>query len=211
MKKALLFFVLLSALKICSQQIPKNSIIYLDEVVVTKKATKVKIKKVKTEGSTIAQIGAQKVPAQVSMVHDIPAGYLNYVTFYFNTGIINAFKKETNIKYEDTELSLILYTVNKDGTPGVPLMENPLRFIVKKEHRGEIQLNLKPLNLASEQQLFIGIESVSEQKDNTVVLRMQKNKDAITYNKGRDGKWYKWSFDDFNLQIKMDVGVAVER
>jgi hypothetical protein len=210
MKKALLFFVLLFTLQIHSQHILKDSIIYLDEVVVSKKATKHKTVKVKTDGNTIGQVGAQKIPAQVSLLNHIPAGILSYVTFYFNSGTINVFKKESDVVYEDTELGLVLYTVNKDGTPGAPLLETPLRFMVKKEHRGSIKLNLEPLHLSAQPQLFIGMESVSEQQANTVILKMQKNDNAVTYNRGKDGKWYKFDFGDLKVHIKMEVGIEIE-
>jgi len=210
MKKALLFFILLSALKIYSQQTAKDSIIYLDEVVVTKKVTKAKIKKLKTKGSNVSGLGMQKLPAEVSLIKDIPEGYLNYVVFDFNSGIVNIFRKGSDVVYKDTELSLVIYAVAQDGSPGEKLNESEVRFVVKEDHRGTLKLNLTPLNLQSRPQLFIGIESLSSEQGNSMVLKLQESKEAVSYTKSKDGKWYRWEFYDFSIQIKMEVGVEVE-
>lgn len=210
MKKALLFFILLSSVKIYSQQTVKDSVIYLEEVVVTQKAKKHKIIKVKTNGTTVSGTGMQKLPEQVSLLKNIPEGYLSYITFEFNSGIINLFKKETGIEYKDTELSLAIYAVAEDGTPAEKLTETEVRFVVKAEHRGTIKLDLKPLNIPSQPQLFFGIKSLSKEEGKSMVLKLQQNKDAISYTMGKDGKWYKWDYGTESIQIKMEAGVQVD-
>ena len=210
MKNSLLLFTLLFALKITAQEVPKDSIIYLQEVVVSKKASKSKIIKIKTRGTTVGGLGMQKLPGQVSLIKDIPAGYLNYVVFDFNSGIVNLIKKKSDVVYKDTELSLVIYSVANDGSPGERLNENQIRFVVKEDHRGTIKFDLKPLNLQSQPQLFIGIENLSTDQENSMILKMQLNKTSVMYTKDNDGKWYIWDFGNDKIQIKMQVGVEVE-
>ncbi len=210
MQKALLFTLLLSALKMFSQEVPKDSIIYLQEVVISKNKSKAKIVKIKTEGRTVDGLGMQKLPGQISLIKNIPTGYLSYVTFNFNSGFINLHKKSSGVVYKNTELSLVIYTVNKDGAPGDRLNDTEIRFIVGEKHRGDLKLDLQPLHLQSRDQLFIGIESLSSEEGNSMVLELQQSKTAVSYTKDKEGNWYVWSFYDIGLQIKMQVGVAVE-
>jgi hypothetical protein len=152
----------------------------------------------------------QKIPGQVSLIKDIPEGYLNYVAFDFNSGIVNLFRKDSDVAYKDTELSLVIYSVAGDGSPGEKLNESEVRFVVKEDHRGTMKLNLKPLNLQSQTQLFFGIESLSSEQGNSMVFKLQQNPDAVSYIKSKDGKWYPWIMGIEALQIKMEVGVEVE-
>ena len=200
MKNIVLLFVLLYGLTTLSQEVPKDSIIYLHEVVISK-SVKAKIKKIKTTGSTISSTGIQRLEQHVSLVKDLPAGYINSVTFYFNSGMVNLFKKDLDIKYEDTDLALVLYSVKKDGSPGAKITENEIRFTVKKDHKGAITLNVAPLNLHTLPQMFIGIVGNSYNDANSIVLKMQENPDAVTYFKAKNSnEWFSGNFGTIFLQ-----------
>lgn len=168
-----------------------------------------KIQKVKTKGEELAAHSFTDVTTQVSLLNDIPAGTLQSITFYFNSGLINMSKKAFAIEYKDTDFTLAIYEVNPDGTPGKSLTEGEVQFTVKANHKGALLIDVSALNIPSQPQLFIGMASVNEHTTNDVVLKVRADKKAVSYVKTKgSAEWQLYQYDlPENSAINMVVGV----
>ena len=158
--------------------------LYAQEATVTterKADAKPKIKKVKTKGEELAAHSFTDITTHVSLLKDIPAGKLQSVTFYFNSGLINLSKKNFDIDYQDTTLALVIYEVGADGKPGNVVGDKQLQFVVAKDHKGALEVDVSALHIPSLPQLFIGLTAVNEQNGNHVVLKTRADKDAVSY------------------------------
>jgi hypothetical protein len=210
--KYLLFFNLLFCFTAFSQTPGiTDSIIHLKEVVIESKEAKAKTANIKTKGEEVASHSFTTIQTHVSLLKNIPEGNLKSVTFYFNSGLINLNKKALNVDYKDTTLALVVYNVGPDGKPGTLLTENQLQFTVNKEHRGGLELDLTPLHLPTQSQLFIGIQSTDDHTAQQVILKVRENKAAESYIKNKGSNEWTGYTDgtDFKFDIKMAVKVAL--
>jgi len=207
MKNLLLLF-LLAGFRLLAQNVATDSM-YLTAP--NTKAPKVKTARIKTKGEELASHGFSTIATHVSLVKDIPVGTFQTLTFYFNSGLINLNKKEFNVEYKDTKLALVIYNVGPDGKPGQPITDTPLYFIVKKEHRGALELNLSALKLPTQPQLFIGMAATDDHTTEQVVLKVRENKNALSYTKPKGSdSWTEYTDgSDFKFDIKMKVEVKV--
>lgn len=191
-----------------SQEAKKDSIIYLKEVISGEKS-KEEIIKIKTKGEELASTFEGGIKSRICLVEDIPAGNLKTVKLYFNNGLINLAKKSLNVKYEDTELKLVMY-VDKDGKPGNLLVAEDMRFTVKKSHKGALELDLSALNIKAPEKFFIGIELVKETAEYTpIVLKIVANSKGSSFDKSiKDKEWRENPL--FPQQIKMELKIAAQ-
>ena len=209
MKNIVLLFVLLTAFKMHSQEIKKDSVIKLNEVIIDHKKHKTKITKIKTKGDELASHPFEYNSVEVSLIKDIPVGTLQSVTFHFNVGLVNMAKKALEIVYKDTPLALVIYEVNPDGTPGKAISDKQIQFTVKANFKGSMELDLASLHIPTQPHLFIGLVAMSEQKGHTVVVKIYDNPNAVTYFKKYNSD--AWEEDKgFPHQIRMTVKVAGE-
>jgi hypothetical protein len=209
--KKLLLILLLSSFKIYAQGVANDSVIYLKTP--EKGGKKVKTETLKTTGEELAAHAFTAIAEQVSLIKDIPAGQFTTLTFYFNSGLINLSKKEFNIEYKDTTLALKLYEVGADGKPGKLLIDTPLYFVVAKDHKGALELDVSALNLQTQPQLFIGMASADGHTGEQVILKVRENKNALSYTKAKGS--HDWvEYDDgsgLKFDIKMRVEVAIPK
>jgi len=201
MKKIVLLIIVFCCVPTYAQEAPIKTI-----------GAKPKIKKVKTKGEELAAHSFTDITTHVSLLKDIPAGQLQSVTFYFNSGLINLSKKNFGIDYRDTILALVIYEVGADGKPGKILSDKQLQFVVAKDHKGALEIAISALQLPSQPQLFIGLTAINEQTGNHVVLKTRANKDAVSYiiKRGQTG-WEEYNDGSGEkFAVNMVLGVRVE-
>lgn len=204
----MLFLILFFSLKIYSQNVvSKDSVIHLKEVVVNSKKGKGKIVKVKTQGEEFSSDVLESSEEEVSLINNLPEGYLHSVRFWFNCGLINLAKKALKIDYKDTRLALVIYEMGKDNKPGKIISDREIVFTVKKNKRGSIELDISKLNIKSADKIFIGLARMDKKNGRDVVIKVDKNEHGISYYNpnGKD----KWQLSWMSRQIKMVVKVKV--
>ncbi|MFD2891359.1 hypothetical protein ACFS5J_04955 [Flavobacterium chuncheonense] len=189
-------------------ELPKDTLIHLEEVIIkNNKKVKKYISKVELKGIP-AFNGLNYVKKEVSAIRNIPKGRLSYVDFYFNTGLVNLFKKKLNINYKDTQLGLLIYEIGEDGKPGKAISENQIKFIVTKEHDGKFRIDLTPLNLQCTD-IFIGFEvlSTSDGKEDNIYVRYNDNDEACSYYISKNSNNQNWLKTPFRKHFKLTLGV----
>lgn len=192
-----------------AQSAVKDSV-YLTEVKIVKGHTKKHIEKIHLDGWPMYQ-GLRDVKKIVSRVDEIPDGTLAFVDFYLNCGLPNLMKKTIGIDYKDTELSLVIYEVNPDGSPGKAISEGEVNFTVPGTHRGRFRIDVRKLQI-SRRSLYIGLMPLNEMSKKTydIYVRFNEEKNAVTYKEGiSSGKWYqdKLGLERTGYQFKMTVGI----
>ena len=171
------FILLIACLNInavFAQQLKtKDSIIYLKEVVIENNS-KAKEVNLRIKGNGKETRGFQKQNSRfVSLVRNIPNGQLSSITFYFNTGQV----PETT-KYE---LGLLIFELGKDGKPGKQLSDKDVRFKLKSGKKGKTVLNLRSLNLNSQENLFFGIQVLDDLSKMPLLIDFFKSENAISF------------------------------
>ena len=125
--------ILLSTLSAFAQDITKDTI-QLKPAYAGKWA-KEEIVRIKTTGEELGSDVLERSDVEVSLIENLPEGYLHSIKFYFNSGLINLAKKALKIDYKDTPLALVIYEVNEDGKPGKAISDKAVTFIVKESHK----------------------------------------------------------------------------
>jgi hypothetical protein len=203
--KYIVFLVLvLFAAKAHSQS--ENDTIIMKEIVIDPSRPKGKTVKIKTTGEELGSDLLQDTSEEVSLITGIPEGYLQSVTFYFNSGLMNLAKKAMKIDYKDTPLALVIYEAADDGTPGKALSDKQIMFTVKKEHKGALELDVSKLNIRSRDKLFIGLAAVTDiAGGQDVVVKVMNNFNAVTWGKPKGRST--WENVINLLQIKVELVV----
>jgi hypothetical protein len=203
--KYIIFLVsFLFAAQVHSQS--ENDTIRMKEIVIDPSRPEGKMVKIKTTGEELGSDLLQDTSEEVSLITGIPEGYLQSVTFYFNSGLMNLAKKAMKIDYKDTPLALVIYEAADDGTPGKVLCDKEIRFTVKKEHKGALELDVSRLNIRSRDKLFIGLATVTDiAGGQDVVVKVMNNFNAVTWGKPKGRST--WENVINLLQIKMKLVV----
>lgn len=190
----------------------KDSAISLAPVIVYNKYKK-KIITFEPDGHP-AYNGLQKIKKFVCLLDTLPAGRIKSVSFYFNTGLINLLQKKLNINYKDVTLGILIYGVAADGSPGNAISENEVQFIVKADHRGELEVNLEELNLPS-QEMFIGVSVLSDISDteNNIYIRFNESDQTRAYAvfDSTDEKLKNQWMGFLNYYFKMKIKIEQEK
>jgi len=204
MKKITFFIIVLCTIKIRAQDtLIKNNSNDSEAIGVMQK-----IKKVRTKGEELAAHSFTDITTHVSLVSNIPAGILQWVMFYFNSGLINLNKKAFAVDYKDTTLALVVYEMAADGKPGRMLTGTPLPFVIKKDHKGALDIDVSSLHLQSRPRLFIGITTINELKSNQVVLKTRANKTAVSYVIKKNSTIWE-EYNDGSTPQKYDINMVV--
>ena len=188
----------------------KDSIIFLEPVVVINKSVKKTIVSFKTDGNP-AYNGLQRMEKMVCLLKDLPEGKIKSATFHFNCGLINLLHKKLNINYKDVKLGIIIYHVSERGLPGKVISENEIEFVVSAEHRGSLDINLEKLNLKS-QNIYIGFSILSETSndENNIYIRFNESDNARCFviyknqNENFKNKWMQFVNYSFKTEIQIE-------
>jgi len=205
--KPFFYLILFISLNASAQIISKDSVYHLKEVTIgDKKPQKQKIVKVETKGE---EMGGEIHPGQ-SKVNclNVPDGELKKVTMFFNSGLLNIVKGPLNIEYQDTEFTLLIYDVDAKGKPGKSLISDDIKFIVKKKHKGGLDIDVSALHLKVSGKLCVGLRREDKKtKKDPIALKIEKNKNAKGFSKDKDSPgWYPKGGD----WVKMRLKVATE-
>lgn len=151
----LLFFVAFYA----DAQIIDKDTIQLHNIVISNKKPKIKKIKIKSP-ACLSHENLLYTSQVITLIDKLPSGYLHSVTFNFNnfmeSDVFFDLEKYPIIK-EDTNLEVLFYDVNLNGTPGKPLAYNK-SFIVKKDFEGEMTIDLRLLYIKTNGKFFIGLK-----------------------------------------------------
>jgi len=149
--------------------------------------------------------------AMVTLVNDLPVGYLHSITYIFN----NAFDTKT-ADFKDAEVELLFFEVNDDNTLGEKVSYPKKTVFISKDFSGKMEIDLKGLNIKSDGKLFIGIKNLTKNIGNKaefevdgVCMSEKKNKrEFISYDRRNDES--PWQLTRYPIEgIKMRVKVEV--
>ena len=169
-----------------------------------------KVKHIKTKGAPSSLTG-KDIKSIISKIDDIPLGNLNSIKFYFNSSVLFFVKDNNKSEYKDVEMGLLIYEAKEDGTPGELLTDKIIRFTLQSNHRGAIELDLRPLYLNTSKSMFFGIELFNKQigTDFKIMTNRNKENSKLLYLKVGNSK--DWVYPNIPHGIKMDIGVILAK
>lgn len=135
----------------------------LDELEITSKGKR-KIKKYKIDGINPEFQVLSKDNFFITKYDNLPKGKIISTTYYFNTwvpNLLNSINDDFKTNYKDVDLGLLVFEVNKDGTLGKVISDCEIKFTVKKEHRGELKIDISEIDFPTDD-FFMGIKVLSE-------------------------------------------------
>lgn len=186
--------------------------IYLKQVEIQKKS-KGKTVNLKTQGASSSLTG-EAIKSAICRIDSIPSGKLSSIKFYFNHSFLDLFKGESEVEYKDLELGLLLFNVNEDGTPGKPISEKEIRFTVKANQRGSLELDLNSLYLNTEKSMYFGFElfTIQTGKNLRIMIETSRENSKTFYIKSwKNENWNLLDFGDKNLALKMDLKITLQK
>ena len=169
-----------------------------------------KVKHIKTKGAPSSLTG-KDIKSIISKIDDIPLGNLNSIKFYFNSSVLFFLKDNNKSEYKDVEMGLLIYEAKEDGTPGELLTDKIIRFTLQSNHRGAIELDLRPLYLNTSKSMFFGVELFNKQigTDFKIMTNRNKENSKLLYLKVGNSK--DWVYPNIPHGIKMDIGVILAK
>jgi len=173
-------------------------------------ATNEKVKHIKTKGAPSSLTG-KDIKSIISKIDDIPLGNLNSIKFYFNSSVLFFVKDNNKSEYKDVEMGLLIYEAKEDGTPGELLTDKIIRFTLQSNHRGAIELDLRPLYLNTSKSMFFGIELFNKQIGTDYKIMTNKNKENSKLLYLKVGNSKDWVYPNIPHGIKMDIGVILAK
>lgn len=135
----------------------------LDELEIASKRKR-KIKKYKIDGINPEFQVLSKDNFFITKYDNLPKGKIISTTFYFNTwapNLLNSINDDFKTNYKDVDLGILVYEMKKDGTLGKIISDSEVNFTVKKEHRGELKIDVSEIDFSTGN-FFMGIKVLSE-------------------------------------------------
>lgn len=198
--KSILFalFLFTYSLSYCQGFSKNDSIIYLEEVMVTAKIHTDHIKIIKTKGKQNTSFSMRNKGIIISLVENIPLGKVKSLIFFFNN--------DKNRLYKDAEFRLVIFSVDKNNMPGKEVFDVDYRFIIKNNDKGKILLDLRKLNLKNYDKLFFGLELLknSDGHDFFIDCNSVKNNNTFIKIEGMEN-WLKKQGSDLKTEIKIQT------
>jgi hypothetical protein len=152
-----LYIFLFACTSVVSQEIDiAKDTIKMKEVVIKEDFRKFKESKVKLKGECMDAETMNGISEIITLVENMPDGYLESVTLYLNEAHYATYRKDRK-KFEDTEFEVVLYKVNPDNTPGAPVMADEKYIKVMKEHTGEVVVHFLEFNIKAPRKMFVGL------------------------------------------------------
>jgi hypothetical protein len=181
-----------------------NDTIFLKEI--TTKKISSKIKHIKTKGTTSSLTG-NPIKSLISRIDKLPPGSLSSIKFYFNNSLSDLFIDD-KIDYKDVELVLLIYSVKEDGSPGEGIVDKEIRFLLRADHRGSIELDLEELYLNTSESMYFGFELLKQQsgKDFRIMVNSSNRNAAASYMKSwNNDEWSDFGFTSLGIEMALDV------
>ncbi|MBD3582305.1 hypothetical protein [Flavobacterium selenitireducens] len=181
---------------VSAQKITNDSIMYLDEVSVSRHEEVV----IKTKGRRGETRGFQNEKFQfVSLVEGIPKGEISSLVLYFKNP---EFRDYDDVEYE---LRLLILEVGKNGSPGNAISDTDLRFKIKSGNKNKVELDLRALNLESRNRLFFGFEIIEYNGKIPLILDFWETRTEVSFFKDRENEWKRPS--GFLATLKMELAI----
>lgn len=134
--------------KVFGQTKVNDSIVYLNEIVITNTKHLRKHKKVKTKGKSNMAFAIKQNASFISLIDNLPKGEIQSIYFYS--------KHKKNSSNESLTFRLRVYS-SKENKPNKDLLTQETRFEING-NKETIVLDVSKLQLSTEEQLFIGLE-----------------------------------------------------
>jgi hypothetical protein len=183
--------------------------IYLNDISV-KKNHKKRIVKYDISGHPSYGGLTSRTSKVVCLLQDLPEGKIDNVTFYFNTGLPNLYKKKLKINYKDVLLGILICEVDEKGKPGKVISDNEIKFLVSHNHNGSLTVSLRSLNLYS-QKMYFGFNVLSDvsSSENNIYISYCEDENAKLYEYGtwynrNKEDWYSYRKDSFKLKMNIE-------
>ncbi len=182
--------------------------IQMEEVILKKEHTKYRLKTIKLKGPCYYAEDMGNTFEIITLIEDIPDGYLEAVSFNFN-GLYSSYKEQLE-KFKETELELVVYEVKEDNTPGDRVVHDLKAIHIGKEYIGKVDVDVSALNIKSQKRLFIGVRRVSSSglKDEFSISCLCNGQDKyITLTRPDETSGWKRRWECAALQVAVSVQV----
>lgn len=203
-----LFFILFFYTAVFAQEVNiAKDTIQMDELVIKEDFSKFKGAKVKIKGKCLHPETMKDAFEIITLVENLPLGYLESVTFYFNEMHYTSFLRDQK-DFKDTEFEVVLYKVNPDNTPGERIMKDEKYIKIMKEHVGEATVHFLEFNIQNQPGLFIGLRRTAETPSNRefYIDCICETAKHTTFSRSAEKPWSKYTACP---AIKMEVNVLV--
>lgn len=206
--RSLLFFLFFCTMAFAQEVNIAKDTIQMKEVIIKEDFSKFKDATVKIKGNCRHPETMSAAPEIVTLVENLPTGYLESVTFNFNEMHYESYRSDRK-KFEDTEFEVVLYKVNPDNTPGERIMRDEKYIKIMKVHTGEARVHFLEFNIKDQRKLFIGLRStagIRPKREFYIDCICDSNK-HLTYSRLEPSSgWNKYTAC---AAIKMEVNVLV--
>jgi hypothetical protein len=170
-----------------------------------------KVSHIKTKGNT-SSLSGKPIRSIISRIDQIPSGRLSSIKFYFNSNSLFFVPNQKKKDYQDVDFELLIYGIKEDGSPGEVIAEKKIRFKLKSDHKGSLELDLEPLQLNTSQSMYFGIELLKPQLGNDfrIMIKCDHNSNVLYMKRWNNDKWYTSIFGSgASCEIKMDLGIRL--
>lgn len=175
-----------------------NNTIYLDEVAVYSEIKKKHEKKYKTKGKQNSTISTALNTTFYFLIKNPPKGVIKTIKFFFN--------EQKNLQAKNVEFDLLLVDALDKETLRKKSTIKRYRFQISKTHRGEIELDIYPLEIQLDNSFFIGIQRVDNSPsmgiDFTIDCNSRKG-DTIYINDAQNKLWYEIPNSNIKTELRV--------
>ena len=207
MKQLYLLLLLLTTSVLFAQNWEKDTI-KLNEVLILNKKYTIKTYKFWSVCSLVDGFDST-VTEMVTLVDQLPEGYVESVSFKFNRPDENSHHTTRETEYQDSEMEMVFYEAKPNNTPGERIKHERKIFTVSKDFSGKMKIDVSDLNIKSSGRIFIGLKRLTSNiklKRREFYVDCLCNKEKfISYRCYSNGKWQ----SSRTYALKMIVKVRV--
>ncbi|MFL9845336.1 hypothetical protein [Flavobacterium rhizosphaerae] len=205
MKKLLIVLAVFCCIPALAQNM-ENDTIQLKEVLIKNKRPKIRQTRFTSICTAYEKLFGKY--EMVTLVDDLPKGYLQSVTFTFNK---KASRKDKG-GFEDTEIELVFYEVTPQGKPGNRIDHLQKKVLVPGDFSGKMEIDLASIAIRNEGKIYIGIKKGEKGDKPNAAFEVNCTcgiyDDYISYARFDETK--SWAKKTFTSAFKMRVKVAAD-
>ncbi|MGC6526290.1 MAG: hypothetical protein ACON30_08445 [Flavobacteriaceae bacterium] len=172
--------------------------IYLDEVAVYNDSKKKYGKKYRTRGKQNSNISTSINSTFFTLIKKPPKGVIKSIKFFFN--------ERKHLQTKDVKFDLLFVDTLDKETLRKKSTIKKYRFQISKMDKGEIELDISPLEIQIDNNFFIGIKRVDNFSDMAIDFSIDCNSrkgDIIYVNDAQNNLWYE--IPNSNIKIELRV------
>ena len=199
--------LLLAALQSFAQTVDmEKDTIQMNEIVVQKKGKKLKLKTRSLRGPCYSPENFKEVTEVVTLVENVPKGYLETVSFYFNGQPRSGKASDPS---QQTQLEVVLYEAADNNIPGARIATDPLVITVNSK-TGRIRTDISGSAIKSTGKLFVGLREVERNTENNYFIDCLCNGHDKYITMARAEEDAEWARRWVCAAMKADVSVVAE-